>query len=296
MGRPIIDITGQRFGKLVVTGLSQRRTAENKPYWHCRCDCGVTAEIVGGNLRSGQSRSCGCERRLRAGANGVFHGNTFIDLTGHKFDRWTVESFSRRSGKTAMWNCRCECGTQREVSGNNLNRGYSRSCGCWHREIAHNVNYKHGHSAIRGSIYNSWVSMRNRCNNRNDPSYKYYGGRGITYCERWEKFENFLADMEPTWQECLSLDRIDNDGNYAPENCRWATQSEQVKNQRHTPRGSLEERGWKKEAVSSTDPRQLSFSFMPSKKAAEHLPRVRPTQRIVRKRITTLEDLGFTDE
>ena len=92
--------------------------------------------------------------------------------------------------------------------------------------------YKHGMARTR--FYRCWMRMRRRCSEVNDVSYKYYGGRGITVCDRWQDFQNFYADMFSTYSDVLSIDRIDNDGNYEPNNCRWATNAEQSSNKRST--------------------------------------------------------------
>jgi hypothetical protein len=154
-------------------------------------------------------------------------------MTGRQFGRWRVVAFE--GGKDPRWLCACTCGTTRSVLGAPLRRGGSTSCGCCARE-ATSARARHGHR--RGDavsrVYRCWQSMIQRSTNPKNKDFHHYGGRGITVCERWHSFQNFLADMgEPP--PGLTLDRRDNDGNYEPRNCRWATQSEQIRNQRHGP-------------------------------------------------------------
>jgi hypothetical protein len=165
-------------------------------------------------------------------------------LVGERFGRWVVtaqaEDYVDRKGKRyAQWHAVCSCGGTAAVLGSSLRKGDSASCGCWRRERTSEVNTKHGHSRRRQSTpeYRSWKHMLGRCLNPNDKDFADYGGRGITVCEEWQStrgFVQFYADMGPRPGPDYSLDRIDNDGHYERNNVRWATRTEQARNQRRT--------------------------------------------------------------
>lgn len=152
-----------------------------------------------------------------------------IELTGQTFGRWTVLKRDGIKNGGKAWICRCDCGTIAIIRGNSLRTGTSKSCGCLQRDIVSKIATKHGMHNSREM--NSWKSMIQRCTNPNCTTYEDYGGRGISICKRWKKFENFYEDMgeRPLYH---SLERIDNNGDYGPDNCKWATQSEQSRNQR----------------------------------------------------------------
>ena len=153
-----------------------------------------------------------------------------IDLTGNEYGMLTVHTSNGTNRRgDAMWLCDCVCGNQVSVRGSSLRAGHTSSCGCVQRQVAKELLTTHGLSSH--PLYGTWYGMKQRCNNPEAISYKYYGGRGIQVCERWMlSLPNFIQDMGEKPSPEMSIDRMNNNAGYYPENCRWATPIEQLTN------------------------------------------------------------------
>lgn len=225
----LIDLTGQRFGKLTVVRRAEN-TKTGQAQWLCRCDCGNEIVVRRGNLQSGNTETCGCSKNKPA--------PNFIDLSGKKFGRLIV---IKKAGKTKSgnitWFCKCDCGKESVVIGSELINGRTQSCGCYNREkkAMRQAEALTTHGGSRTRLYRVWRGMKDRCKNLNNPRYHHYGGRGIKVCGKWLNDFSAFRDWALTngYSDELTIDRIDVNGDYAPNNCRWISNFEQQSNKKN---------------------------------------------------------------
>lgn len=237
----LVDMTGQRFGKLTVLRKGKGRYTTggaHKTTWICKCDCGNETEVDAEKLRKGHTTSCGCVRKENKGSR-------FEDLTGQKFGRLTVIRFipaHERTSKQYHWLCRCDCGNYTDANASKLKMGLQKSCGCLKAErnkAFGDINKKYKNTNKR--LYGVYKSMLARCYDENHREYHNYGGRGITVCPEW--LGEFGYDAFAEWAlsngyddnavrgEC-TIDRKDVNAGYTPDNCTWISNAEQQNNKR----------------------------------------------------------------
>lgn len=203
--------------------------------WKFRCDCGNIVELPASRVttKNSSTKACGCLNKKN-------HPKS--DLTGMKFGKLTVLKYAGSEGRRrTMWWCKCDCGNVIKTDGSHLKCGHTKSCGCVSTERIKYINYKTGLSDTR--LYYAYQNMCNRCNRESDNSYEFYGGRGIKVCPEWlgeHGFENFAKwafengfEEDAKRGDC-TLDRIDANGDYCPENCRWVDIIVQANNKRTT--------------------------------------------------------------
>ena len=212
------NLIGERFGMLTVVEAAPSKNG--KAYWLCECDCGGIKTTSAANLKRGDTKSCGCLAKR-------YQLDNHSKLEGMTFGRLKVIKYIGSS----KYKCICSCGNKTIVSTYGLTSGGTKSCGCLQKEIVANKHYKHGDS--RSNLYAVFVQMHQRCENPNNKNYHYYGHRGIKVCETWKEWLNFKAwALANGYQKGLTIDRIDPNGNYYADNCRWITIEAQQKNRR----------------------------------------------------------------
>lgn len=208
---------GKTFGKWVV--LKQIKTDKPGKQYECMCDCGNLGIKSGTELRASRGLQC------RECMYSILHDPQ--REIGKKYGKWTIVEYIGIHRNLQQYKIKCECGLESINVAADLRAGKTKQCStCHNRENSENNKI---HGMYKNQIYKVWTSMIQRCTNPKTTHYYRYGGRGINVCERWLKFDNFYSDMGPR-PDGLTLDRINNNGNYEPENCRWITHQENCRN------------------------------------------------------------------
>lgn len=217
-----LELTGKRFGKLLVKELLGTNEKQ-QTLWKCQCDCGNECIVIGSRLTFGKKTSCGCDTKEK------YSKSKTKDLTGQRFGRLVVvQENGKIKGKTS-WLCKCDCGNERVAIGTYLKTGHTKSCGCLLEETR-KLPKKTTHKQSKSRLYKEWCSMKSRCGDGYHGK-ENYKEKGITVCDEWQKFEPFAEwALSSGYKDDLTLDRIDNDKGYSPDNCRWVTMKAQENN------------------------------------------------------------------
>lgn len=229
-----IDLMGMKFGKLTVIRKAEDYVSpkgKHESKWLCKCECGNEKSVRQSDLHSRRTQSCGkCKSALNKTEQKKLYGK-FLDITNQKFGKLTaLYRVGQNNKHHSIWHCKCECGKEKDILIDSLRSGRTKSCGCLVKQKTTERNTIHGFSKTR--IYKEWKAMKERCYRMTHQYYNYYGGKGIEVCEEWKNsFKNFYEwAINNGYQDDLTLDRMDNNKDYMPNNCKWSTQIEQANN------------------------------------------------------------------
>jgi hypothetical protein len=215
------DTLGIKYNRLTPIEIAGKNK-HSKTLVKCLCDCGQECIVIEARVRNGLTQSCGCYK------NETTSARTKIDMTGQKLGRLTfIKEVAKPEALSIHWECLCDCGNTAIINGTLARVGHTMSCGCLKQERLLASVTTHGKSS--DPTYFLWNGMHQRCYNTKHHSYKNYGERGIKICDRWHDFENFYEDMGDK-PEGLSIERLDVNGDYCPENCIWDNSSNQAFN------------------------------------------------------------------
>ena len=231
------NYTGNRYGRLVVIEFVELKN--HKSYWRCKCDCGNIVVKPIAYLISGNCKSCGClnkekstERLIKIKEKG--NSKSLQDFSNKRFGRLIViKRVDNNKFKQVQWLCKCDCGNEKIITANALRSGNTKSCGCLKKEQDYINIAQKTHNMSNTRLYNIWRGMKNRCNSSTGKRHKFYHDKGIKVCEEWKNSFQIFYDwaINNGYNDNLSIDRIDNDKGYYPNNCRWTNSIQQNNNQ-----------------------------------------------------------------